>query len=207
MVAFCPYVTGPVLVKVNFRDGEGFVNLGYSTDGVQPELIHYTNPIHSDQYGGTSGPEVERQFMGMSARISLSLPVFSATLVKYLRNAQRSENWSSNANGQLVDIGGLLTCANRSIQILLVGQADAAATVADANAITLATALNFPNCWFDGPVRLNYGSKNTMVDIDLKATPFTTDTGQSGDGKTYLWLENTHLVTNMATYAGSTQSA
>lgn len=207
MVAFCPYVTGPVLVQVNFRDGDGFVNLGYTTDGVQPELIHYTNPIHSDQYGGTSGPEVERQFMGMSARISLSLPVFNATLVKYLRNAQRSENWSANANGQLVDIGGLLTCANRSLQILLVGQADKAATDADAGAVTLATALNFPNCWFDGPVRLNYGSKNTIVDLDLKATPFTSDTGASGDGKTYLWLENTHLITTMNTYAGSTQAA
>ena len=71
----------------------------------------------------------------------------------------------------------------------------------------MAVALNYPNCWYDGPIKFNVGAKHTVFDFDLKASPFTTDTTVSGDGKTYLYLENSHLVTSMATYAGSTQTA
>ena len=92
--AYCPYVTGPVLVKVNLRDGGGFVNLGYTTEGVQLEETFYTNPIHSDQYGGTAGPEVDRQFMGKSAKISLSLVEYNLAVVKKLREGQSASMWA-----------------------------------------------------------------------------------------------------------------
>lgn len=204
---FCPYVSGPVLVKVNLRDGNGFVNLGYTAEGVQIEEEFYTNPIHSDQFGGASGPPVDRQFMGKKAKIGLSLVEYSLAVVKKMREGQASTNWATGAAGTLVNIGGLLSCGNRAFQLQLLGAADVAATAADANAVTVATTLNYPNCWYSGPVRFPIGSKNTVWDLDIEAMPFTTDTSQSGDGKTYLFLENSHLVTNMATYAGSTQSA
>jgi hypothetical protein len=204
---FCPYVSGPVLVKINLRDGNGFVNLGYTTEGVQVEEEFYTNPIHSDQFGGTAGPPVERQFMGKKAKIGLSLVEYSIAVVKKMREGQASTNWSTGAAGTLVNIGGLLSCGKRTFQIQLLGAADVAATAADAGAVTIATTLNYPNCWYSGPVRFPIGSKNTVWDFDIEAMPFTTDTSQSGDGKTYLFLENSHLVTNLATYAGSTQAA
>ena len=204
---FCPYVSGPVLVKINLRDGNGFVNLGYTSEGVQIEEEFYTNPIHSDQFGGTAGPPVDRQFMGKKAKIGLSLVEYSIAVVKKMREGQASTNWSTGSAGTLVNIGGLLSCGKRTFQIQLLGAADVAATAADAGAVTIATTLNYPNCWYSGPVRFPIGSKNTVWDFDIEAMPFTTDTSQSGDGKTYLFLENNHLVTNMATYAGSTQSA
>jgi hypothetical protein len=196
-----------VLVKVNLRDGGGFVNLGYTAEGVQPEEQFFTNPIHSDQYGGTAGPPVDKQFMGKSAKISLSLVEYNLAVVKKMREGQASTNWSTGAAGTLVNIGGLITCGKRAFQILLVGAADTAAVAADAGAIVIADNLNYPNCWYSGPVRFPIGSKNTVWDFDIEATPFTTDTTQSGDGKTYLWMQNNHLVTNFATYAGTTQSA
>ena len=205
--SYCPYVSGPVLVKVNLRDGNGFVNLGYSVEGVQVEEEFFTNPIHSDQYGGTAGPPVDRQFMGKKAKMGLSMVEYSAALIKKIREGQASTNWSTGAAGTLVNIGGLLSCGKRSFQVLLIGAADTAATAADAAAPTFATFLNYPNCWFAGPIRFPLGAKNTVVDMDIEAHPFTTDTTQSGDGKTYLFTENNHLVTNMATYAGSTQAA
>lgn len=205
--SYCPYVSGPVLVKVNLRDGGGFVNLGYTAEGVQPEEQFFTNPIHSDQYGGTAGPPVDKQFMGKSAKISLSLVEYNLAVVKKMREGQASTNWSTGAAGTLVNIGGLITCGKRAFQILLVGAADTAAVAADAGAIVIADNLNYPNCWYSGPVRFPIGSKNTVWDFDIEATPFTTDTTQSGDGKTYLWMQNNHLVTNFATYAGTTQSA
>lgn len=205
--SFCPYVSGPVLVKVNLRDGNGFVNLGYTAEGVQTEEEFYTNPIHSDQFGGTAGPPVDKQFMGKKAKIGLSLVEYSMAVVKKMREGQASVNWSTGAAGTLVNIGGLLSCGLRSFQILLVGAADTAAVAADAGAAVIASNLNYPNCWYAGPVRFPIGSKNTVWDFDIEATPFTTDTTQSGDGKTYLFLENNHLVTNLATYAGSTQLA
>ena len=203
---FCPYVSGPVLVKINLRDTNGFVNLGYTTEGVQIEEEFFTNPIHSDQYGGTAGPPVDRQFMGKKAKISLSLVEYSLAVVKKMREGQASTNWATGVAGQIVNVGGLLSCGKRAFQIQLLGAADVAATAADAGAVTVATTLNYPNCWYSGPVRFPIGSKNTVWDFDIEAMPFTTDTSQSGDGKTYLFLETNHLVTNFATYAGTSQS-
>ena len=203
---FCPYVSGPVLVKINLRDTNGFVNLGYTTEGVQIEEEFFTNPIHSDQYGGTAGPPVDRQFMGQKAKSSLSLVEYSLAVVKKMREGQASTNWATGVAGQIVNVGGLLSCGKRAFQIQLLGAADVAATAADAGAVTVATTLNYPNCWYSGPVRFPIGSKNTVWDFDIEAMPFTTDTSQSGDGKTYLFLENNHLVTNFATYAGTSQS-
>lgn len=200
---YCPYVSGPVLVKVNLRDGSGFVNLGYTTEGVQLEETFYTNPIHSDQYGGTAGPEVDRQFMGKSAKISLSLVEYSLATVKKLREGQASTNWSTGNPGTLVNLGKLVTCGNTAFQILLVGSLDTAAVAASPGAVTLADNLNFPNCWYDGPVRMPIGSKNTVFDFDIKATPWTTDTTQSGDGLTRLWMQNDHLVTTLHNYNGA----
>ena len=201
--AYCPYVTGPVLVKVNLRDGGGFVNLGYTTEGVQLEETFYTNPIHSDQYGGTAGPEVDRQFMGKSAKISLSLVEYSLAVVKKLREGQVASAWPSGVPGTITGVGGLVTCGNTAFQIMLIGALDTAAIAANAGATVIADYLNFPNCWYDGPVRMPIGSKNTVFDFDIKATPWTTDTTQSGDGVTRLWMQNSHLVTTLATYAGS----
>jgi len=204
---FCPYVSGPVLVKVNLRDGGGFVNLGYTTEGISVEETFFTNPIHSDQFGGTAGPAVERQFMGKSAKLSLSIVEPAMAVAKKLREGQASTNWTTGAAGTITNIGGLVTCGKRAFQVLLVGAADTAAIAADAGAAVLADNLNFPNCWYSGPVRFNLASKNTTIEFDVEALPFTTDTTQSGDGKTYLWMQNNHLVTNFATYAGTTQSA
>lgn len=200
---FCPYVTGPVLVKVNLRDGAGFMNLGYTAEGVQVEEQFYTNPIHSDQYGGTAGPEVDRQFMGKSAKINLSLVEYSLAVVKKMREGQASTNWSTGNPGTIVNVGGLVTCGNAAFQLLLIGALDTAAIAANAGATVLADYLNFPNCWYDGPVRYPIGSKNTVFDFDVKATPWTTDTTQSGDGITRLWMQNSHLVTTLHNYAGS----
>jgi hypothetical protein len=210
---YCPYVSGPVLVIVNLRDGNGWVNLGYTSEGVQIEEEFFTNPIHSDQYGGTAGPPVDRQFMGKKAKISLSMVEYSITVVKKMREGQAGFNWSTGAAGELTNIGGLLSCGRRAFQVRLVGQADtaaeAAAVAANAQAGAtplIAVSLNYPNCWYSGPVRFPIGAKNTVWDFDIEAMPFTTDSSQSGDGKTYLFMENNHLVTNMATYAGTTQA-
>jgi len=201
--SYCPYVSGPVLVKVSLRDGNGFVNLGYTTEGVQVEETYFTNPVHSDQYGGTAGPAVDRQFLGKSAKISLSIVEPNMAVAKKLREGQASTGWATGAAGTIVNVGGLVTCGNRSFQILLVGAADTATIAADAGAAVLADNLNFPNCWYSGPIRFNLASKNTTIDFDIEALPFTTDTTQSGDGKTYLWMQNSQLITTLATYAGS----
>jgi hypothetical protein len=203
---FCPYVSGPVLVKVNLRDTNGFVSLGYTTEGVSIEETVFTNPIHSDQYGGTAGPAVDRQFMGKSVKLSLSIVEPAMAVAKKLRESQASTNWSTGAAGTLTNIGGLVSCGKRAFQVLLIGAADTAAIAADAGAAVLADNLNLPNCWYAGPIRFNLASKNTTIDFDIEALPFTTDSTQSGDGKTYLWMQNAHVVTNFDTYAGTTQS-
>ena len=105
--------------------------------------------------------------------------------------------------GTITTVGGLVTCGNAAFQIMLIGALDTAAIAANAGATVIADYLNFPNCWYDGPVRMPIGSKNTVFDFDIKATPWTTDTTQSGDGITRLWMQNSHLVTTLATYAGS----
>lgn len=201
--AYCPYVSGPVEVFVNLRDGGGFVGLGYTIDGVQLEETFFTNPVHSDQYGGTAGPPVDRQFMGKSARLSLSMATYSLTVAKKLREGQASTNWATGVPGTLVNIGGLVTCSNAAFQVLLIGAQDTAAYAANSGAITIARFLNLPNCWYDGPVKLPIGAKNTVFDFDISVLPFTSDTTNGGDGITRLWTETNHLITYLNTYAGS----
>ena len=204
---FCAYVSGPVQVRINLRDGEGFQILGYTTEGVDVQHNAFTNPIYSDEYGGNAGPPVERQFMGASIKLSMQIVRGDIALWKKIREMQSSENWSSGAAGTLSNVGGMMTCGNTTMQILLIGSADTAATAASAGAATLATFFNVPNCWFDGPVSYTLASKNSVLSLDLLGLPFTSDTTQSGDGKTYLFTENNHLITNMATYAGTAQTA
>lgn len=207
--SYCPYVSGPVLVKVNLRDGLGFQNLGYTADGVQLEETFLTNPIYADQYGGNAGPEVDRQFMGKTARVGLSLTTYSMSVVKKMVEGQAATNWAFHLPGTIVDIGALITCGNSSIQVLLLGEADVkaeatavSASVAAGTTPLVAVNLNLPNCWYDGPVKFPIGSKNTVFDFDLKVTPFTTDPTRTANAstETILWMENPNRINNLATY-------
>lgn len=183
MTQWCPYVSGPCLVKVNLRDGNGVVDLGYTAEGVQVEEQLFEQPIHSDRYGGSAGPPVDKQWFGKSARIPLQLVEYDLAVVKLMRQITIASTWSTmDDEGGIVDIGALTSCTNQSWQVILVGSLDSTSSHM--------TPLNFPNCFPTGAIRYPLGAKNTIFDIDLHAIPFTTDTAQSGDGKTYLWLNN-----------------
>lgn len=199
MPIFCPYVPGPVEVKVNLRNGDGLQTLGYTIEGVQVEESPFLTPVHSDRYGGTAGPPIDRIWLGKSARLSLQMVEYKLSLMKELRDLQDATGYTSHAAGEIVDIGTLLTCASRSWQIVLVGSRDTAAVAADANAIVM-TTLNFPNAFVEGPINYNLSSKNTVFNLDILALPWTSDTAQSGDGLTRLYLQAATVINNLMTY-------
>jgi hypothetical protein len=198
-VSFCPYVPGPVLVKVNLRNGDGLQTLGYTTEGVQVEEISFTNKIHSDRYGGTAGPPIDTQYFGKAARIQLQMVEYDLSVLKEIRDLQDATGFTAHAAGEIVDIGTLMTCASRSWQIVLVGERDVAAVAADAGAIVM-TTLNFPNTFVEGPLRYPLGAKNSVFDLDLMALPWTSSTAQTGDGLTRLYIEAATVINNLMTY-------
>jgi hypothetical protein len=196
-MAVGPYVTGPCQIKVNFRDGNGLQWLGYSENGIEVQENFLYVDVNSDRYGGTSGAPIDRQFMGATARIPVQLSEFDPEVLdtcrKYLpTNGAGGE--TTLANGELPAAGCLVAAENQSLQVVLVGLKDAAALVADANALTL-SPLNFLNCFYDGSSRINIAARHAMPAFDFLALPSTAD-GTTGDGKTRLYVPRSQTVYN-----------
>jgi len=192
-----PYVAGPVIVQVNLRDGNGLVSLGYSADGIQVSDRQHYGDIHSDRYGGQQGPPIDRQFFGRSAVIPLQLSEFEPVVARRLRNMLFGTPAGVNV------VGCPLTADGKTFQVILTGSKDAAALVADANAETL-TPLNYPNCFLEDPVDVPVGSKNTILGLNIVAHQWTSDTAQSGDGVTRLYLDrSTEVIADLAAYSAA----
>jgi len=193
-MAIGPYVTGPAIIKVNLRDGNGLVTLGYSADGVQiSERILY-NDIHSDRYGGQAGPPIDRQFMGRMARIPVQLVEFNSDIFNLIRNFQ------FGTPAGISDVGTPLTADGKSIQVVISGQKDLA-TLSAAPATKTLSPLNYPNCFIDDPLDIPIGAKNSIIGLEFTATQFTSDTTQGGDGLTFLNLtQSEEEINNLAAY-------
>jgi hypothetical protein len=213
-MAVAPYVSGPVLVKVNLRDGAGVVNLGYTADGVEWQMIPKYRDIYSDRAGGTEGSPIVKQFLSAEARIPLQLVEFEPIVLRKMMHIivnNGAAAASGRIAGELPQGGCLSGLTTSSFQVILVGACDATALAADAPAGTgstydadgaqVLTPVNFLNCFYEGPMTFPVGSRNSMPSFDILALPTTSDTtnNPAGDGKTRIFIpRNSTAYANLA---------
>lgn len=209
-----PYVAGPVLVRVNLRDGGGIVTLGYTADGVEAQITPIYRDIYSDRTGGTESTPAVKQFLSAQARIPLQLVEFEPAVLRKMMHLVVN-NGAAAASGRIageLPQGGCLSgLTTSSFQLILVGACDAAALAADAPAgagsvydadgAQVLTPINFLNCFYEGPITIPVGSRNSMPSFDIVALPTTSDTtaDPAGDGKTRLYIpRNTTAYATLA---------
>jgi hypothetical protein len=204
-----PRVTGPAVVKVNFRTAgtNVWTTLGYTVDGVSPTFQSFDVDVYSDRLGGSQGVPVDKQKMGALAKIPLQLVEFNETALKQLLQFQTAvPNVSAGVAtpltaGRIGNIGCLQSQKGATVQLLVLGAKDEAELADDAGAVTL-TPINFPNCFLDEPFEIPVGSKNTIVSLGFTALPFTAwDTANIGSGNTWLYIGGTTLVERLERYA------
>ena len=199
-MAIGPYVSGPVLVKVNLRDGNGLLPLGYTEDGIQVQHIPMYRDIFSDRNGGVEGSPIDRQFMSEQARLPIQLVEFEPQIMRRMLHiiaGDGSLGETTREIGELPPAGGLQAAENVAFQVVLIGSKDQAALVTDPVTSTagndtdsgaqVITPLNYLNCFFDGPIEMMAGSKNSMPSFEFRAFPITAD-GVGGDGKQRLFI-------------------
>ena len=200
-MAIAPYVAGPCLVRVNLRDGDGIQNLGYSVDGIEPQITPMYRDIYSDRSGGQESAPLLRQFLAASARIPLQLVDFEPVLLRKLQKLVVNDGAAgpgARLPGELPPPGCLTGATTSSFQLILQGACDATALAADAPAgsgdtyvedgAQVLSPINFLNCFFEGPMTIPMGSKNTIVSFEVMALPTTSVVASSGDGKTRLYI-------------------
>ena len=200
-MAIAPYVAGPCLVRVNLRDGDGIQNLGSSVDGIEPQITPMYRDIYSDRSGGQESAPLLRQFLAASARIPLQLVDFEPVLLRKLQKLVVNDGAAgpgARLPGELPPPGCLTGATTSSFQLILQGACDATALAADAPAgsgdtyvedgAQVLSPINFLNCFFEGPMTIPMGSKNTIVSFEVMALPTTSVVASSGDGKTRLYI-------------------
>lgn len=202
-------VTGPVKVSVNLRTASTNVwtELGYTSEGVETRFISPHRPVYSDRMGGSEGVPIDYQQMGHMAKVSLQLVEFNHNALLALKQAHNATADVSGAGvrtdvaqGRINNLGCLITQKGASLQFILQGQKDTE-ELAGGAAITL-TPMNFPNCVLDEDLVIPAGSKNSVVNLGFTAFPFTAwNTGASGSGNTWLYLQATTLIPRLEQYA------
>jgi hypothetical protein len=204
-----PRVTGPAKVSVNLRDAgtNVLVDLGWTSDGVEPRFISPMRAVTSDRQGGSEGTPVDYQRFGESAKIDLQLVEYNLTALLSLKNRHTSTAdvttgvQTAVTSGKITNIGCLESQKGSSIQLIIQGTKDAAEILAGGSPLTL-SPMNFPNCFLDGDFVIPTGSKNSVVSLSFTALPFTAwDTGNSGSGNTWLYIPGTTLVPRLERYA------
>ncbi len=207
-----PRVTGPALVKVNLRTASTNVwtTLGYTAEGVTPVLQSFERDVFSDRFGGSEGAPVDKQRLGQIVRIPLQLMEYNLTALSVLNNMHNSTpNVDTNGvitpvtSGQITNIGCLQTQKGATVQVLIIGAKDDAELLVTPGAQTL-TPLNFPNCHIAGEISLPIGAKNSVIDLEFIATPFTAwNTGAGGSGLSYLYVATQNVIPRLERYTGT----
>jgi hypothetical protein len=213
-MAIAPYVAGPCLVRVNLRDGDGIQNLGYSLDGIEPQITPIYRDIYSDRSGGQESAPLLRQFLAATARIPIQLVDFEPVVLRKMMKMVVNDGAGgpgARLPGALPPPGCLTGQSTSSFQLILQGACDATALAADAPAgagdtyvedgAQVLSPMNFLNCFYEGPMTIPLGSKNTVVSFEVMALPTTSDTTASpaGDGKTRLYIARDATVFNNLT--------
>ena len=99
----------------------GLQNLGIATDGIRYQNHPFYLDVHGDRNGGTSGPPIEKQYLGEIIIVSFTLSSFDPAVVDIVR-----KRGVLGSNGYLNQplIGSLLL-STRSMRLLILPELEA----------------------------------------------------------------------------------
>ncbi len=163
-------VPGSVQVKISGISGvSGLVDLGYTVDGVEVSFREFKIDVKSDRYGGESGPNIDKQILGMEADIRLTLVEFNAEYIHILQSRMPGNATVVANPGRIITPGTLGFANGNLIRCLLYGILDQAAVAAAVPAAELMTPMNFPFCSVEDVVSYNLGTRHARASLSLKA--------------------------------------
>jgi hypothetical protein len=85
-MAATPQVAGKCLIKISVASPWSvLLDLGYSRNGVDVDEEGFFGDVPGDENGGDSGPPIDIQYFGNTARVRLELTKFDRTVFDHLR--------------------------------------------------------------------------------------------------------------------------
>ena len=98
-------VPGRCNIRVSIDDGANYNSLGFTQDGVELTFEPFTLDVPGDEHGGTDGPPIDVQFLGMIVRIRLQLTSWDTAVWKTI---ETRINDGVFGEVQQADIGALM---------------------------------------------------------------------------------------------------
>jgi len=143
-------VAGATPVSVGTGSGGTLEPLGYTRDGCSLTFESFVYEVHSDDYGGESGPPIDIQYMGETVRIRLELTKYDEAVADKIRCRLRG-----GTAGTVGATGSLMLSSN--------GVTSLAYRIC---LISTTRPLNFPICVFKEPIEINKGTKFSTLVLD-----------------------------------------
>lgn len=164
-------VPGSVLVKVGLGSANALVDLGYTVDGVEIEENEFVEDVKSDRYGGSGGPVIDVQFLGMGAIINLNLVEFDPEVFAKMQSRLATDSTISANPGRVTTPGTLLFAGGGLFRTCLIGTKDAAAIVADGaiDLDKLLTPRNYPFSRVVQAIGYNVGTRHAKARVRIEA--------------------------------------
>lgn len=148
-------VPGKVEILVAFPSAyTSLFRLGESEDGIEIRKRHFMSGIKGDSYGGSAGPDMEKQFMGMEAEFNLKMSKWDPATVAKIEGL--GGLLATPGTIPLASFGALLM-ASRGMRFLLVCTRDSAQTI------------NFPCCLPEQPITSGKQTKYSSCGIGITA--------------------------------------
>lgn len=135
--------------------------LGEGQDSVQISEQHYWNDVPGDRHGGSAGPPIEVQHMGMIATIQMELSRHDTALLGSLRTHNLTVSPEGFTN---LDRVGMFQLRHRSSRLVLINRHIDAGT----NQL-ITSGINYPCCLIRAPISYNRSTKYTAVSLTFEA--------------------------------------
>ena len=114
-----PTYDGACLVRIAIPgvSGGALMDLGYSEDGVTPDLNAMWADVHGDENGGNEGPPIEVQWLGEIAVVRMTLTKFDVAVATLV--SQRTAAAAGGTAGVLDTPGRMMFTENNAMRLLL----------------------------------------------------------------------------------------
>ena len=141
------------------------LKVGEQMNETSISIQHYLHDVPGDRYGGPQGPPIERQMLGMVARVNFQLSRWSQAV----RRALEKHNVFSNHGVVGESEVGSLLLRDRSFRVLI--------EPAKSNTIPVGVedeggdyfCFNFPCAMLTSPVEVGQGTKFSMLTFSMEA--------------------------------------
>lgn len=143
------HVAGITLVKIATPADGSLESVGYTRNGPDVSERPFMIPVPGDENGGDSGPPIDIQWLGETARIRLEFTKYDSAVTDKLRKFVAGATLGTPATA-----GTLMFQDNKAHRLVL----------ANTN-----NPLNFPRVVFNEPAEYNVGSRYTVLVLTAEA--------------------------------------